>query len=1124
MASRVPRLPIRMSLALGLLGGVVASAPLLAQDPAAERASEADLEFFESKVRPLLIAQCYECHSSSAARVKGGLKLDTWEDLQRGGSSGPVVFADDPQASPLLAALRYEGELQMPPDGQLDAASIAILEDWVRRKTPMPDVGVMSSAAQTAEHWAFQPLADTRIPAVRDEAWCANPIDRFVLARLEAAGVAPAARADRRTLLRRLSFDLTGLPPSAADLERFERNTAADAWETEVERLLASPHYGERWGRAWLDLARYSDSNGLDENLAMSTAFRYRDWVVRAFNADLAYDQFLTWQLAGDLLPEPADEQQLRDQLTATGFLVLGPKMLAEQDKEKLLLDVVDEQIDVAFRSFQGMTLGCARCHDHKFDPISQRDYTAVAGMFKSTQTMANLGFVSRWNERELAPRAAIEARRAHQAKLDEAKGGLKALRTRVESGLLAAWTADSATYLLAATVAAQSSLLVEAEDPSRGNLIRDDATYGTKDVVIARTGGGGLQFAEYDLTFDAPGRRALEVRMAAEESRPLRISLDGTTVFESALGATSGSWRADGQRWHQVGEIEVHAGRNVLRLERDGAMPHLDRLLLVPVLATSEAPGWPVQDNPWAAELEPKLVRNWAIRLESARRDVDPIFGLWSRFAALPEPGFEAGAQRLTEELLRVREAQELGFNPLVLGLLDGLPVQSLRELAGRYQSLIAAADAQWRELRAAQPTAEKLPSAAAEALRLLVHGDEALFQLDASEIEPMYAPEARAELVSARASVEQLERTLPKKLDSAPGVSEAEQVAGLPLMRRGNHLDKSADSVPRGVPRALGGDVEAAPIPEQQSGRLQLAQWMLDPRHPLTSRVAVNRLWQGHFGAGLVRSSSNFGLRGDTPSHPELLDWLAREFMRGGWSMKAMHRLICTSSTYRQISNVPAAQAEVDPANRLLAHQNRRRLEAEALRDALLAASGVLDTTLGGSLLEVGNGDYVTNDQSKDAARYEAPRRSLYLPIIRNAMLDLFSAFDYPDPSVTVELRPATTSPNQALYLMNSPLVLRSSDKLAASAIEHSTDERERVDLLYRSALGRAADSGERRRALEFIASRREPQAAAAVHANVGESSSVPQPEDAARRERVAWALFAQVLLVSNEFLFVD
>ncbi len=1093
-----------------LLAGLALAAVAAAQ---ASEPSATQLEFFESKVRPLLVTHCYECHSAGARKLKGGLRLDTRADFLRGGESGALLDAAEPARGRLLEALHYEGDPRMPPAGKLDAAALLVFEQWVRLGAPYPSDGAGAAGGPSgATHWAFQPIAEPAPPPVRDEGWCANPIDRFVLARLEAAGLRPSPRADRRTLLRRLSFDLIGLPPTAEELEHFEHERAPDAWSREIERLLASPHYGERWGRAWLDLARYSDSNGLDENLAMATAWRYRDWVVRALNADLPYDQFLTWQLAGDLLPEPPDEALLRDHLIATGFLVLGPKMLAEQDKQKLALDVVDEQSDVAFRVFQGITLGCARCHDHKFDPLSQRDYTAVAGIFHSTRTMGDLAFVSRWNERALAPLAKVEARASHEARLEQARVELNGLRTGAEERLRDGWIGEAHAYLLAADAAARASLVVEAEEASRGNLLRDDSTFGSKEVVIARSpGGGGLQFAEYDLSFDAPGRRTLEVRLAAEESRPLRVLLDGRTLFDAALAKPTGSWQVDGQRWYTVGPIDVHAGRNVLRLERDGPWPHVDRLLL-----------WSPGDAP--AELVPTLLRNFVLRLELAQRTNDPLFAPWASLTAATDAEFAAAAPAILARLRAEHGAQRLALLAPASALLDGPPPQSRRELAGRYQTLFSSVLAQWRELRAGAPATERLQGEGVEALRQVLLGPTGLFQLSAAETEPLLPAESRAALAVARAAVEELERTLPPLLDTAPAVAEAATIADLEFMRRGNPLERE-DAVPRGVPPSLAPGLELEAMPADQSGRLQLARWMLDPRHPLTARVAVNRLWQGHFGLGLVASSSNFGLRGDPPSHPELLDWLAREFQRRGWSNKALHRLICASSTYQQASLEDPERAELDPSNRLLARQNRHRLDAESLRDALLAASGALELTLGGNLLEVGNGDYVTNDQSEDGARYDSLRRSLYLPIIRNAMFDLYSAFDYPDPGVTLEARPTTTSASQALYLMNSPLVLQASERLANGALAASGGAA-RVAFLYRAAYGRAPSPAELARALEFVTRLARPAAPAASAADVGAPAAPPLPpaEEAQRRERETWALLAQALLVSNEFLYVD
>jgi hypothetical protein len=1083
---------------------------------------EDDLAFFERSVRPLLVERCYECHSGSKKRPKGGLRLDTRAGWTEGGDSGPALVPGDVEASRLVRAVRYaDEELQMPPDGRLSAEEVRVLEEWVRRGAPDPraePAGASASAerASAGAHWAFQPMADPRPPEVRDVAWVRNAIDRFVLARLEAEGLAPAPAADRRTLLRRASYDLTGLPPTAEELVRFAADPAPDAWEREVERLLASPHYGERWGRMWLDLARYADSNGLDENLALANAWRYRDWVVRALASDLPYDRFVTLQLAGDLLPEPDDEQELRDQLTATGFLVLGPKMLAEQDKAKLELDVVDEQLDVAAQAFLGLTMGCARCHDHKFDPLTQRDYYALAGVFHSTRTMANLAFVSRWSQRELAPRARVEERERQLAELGGARRHAEELFRAGEDELRSRWHADLARYLLAATDASRRALLVEAEEFSRGNLHVDRETYGSARSALVHTTEPGTQFVEYDLSLPAATRMRLEVRYAAESSRPVRVTLDERAVSESALGEPTGGWRLDARRWARVALLELRPGRNVLRLEREVDFPHLDQLLLVPAHALDDD-GW-LGASPWAQGLVPEIVRNWVAWLEEAARAPDPVLGPWVRLAALPEAELEAHAARLAAELRAERDAPEaadgIATNALVVTLLEGLPPASLRELAGRYQTLFAAVDRAWTALRATEGGAaqERLDDPAQEELRGVLRGPGGPFALAPLAVEVLLAEERHAELLAARARVAELERGLIPEFELALGVREAERIVELPIHVRGSHLNLAGEPVPRGFPAALTALVPAPPMPAGASGRLELARWLTHPEHPLTARVAVNRVWQGHFGQGLVRTPSNFGLRGAPPTHPELLDWLARAFVRDGWSLKALHRRILTSATYR-MESVPAPGVLVrDPENLLLARANRRRLDAEAVRDSLLAQSGALDRTKGGTLLETKDGDYVTNDQSGDQGRYESARRSLYLPIVRNSMYDLFAAFDYRDPSLPLDQRPSTTSPAQALWLLNSPLVLdacrRVAEELAAAAPEPSA----RLDALYRRVLGRSPDERERGLALAFL-----------------ERVGAPEPtagavEAAAADPLRAWRGLVQTLFLSNEFLYVD
>ncbi|HEX6885930.1 MAG TPA: DUF1553 domain-containing protein [Planctomycetota bacterium] len=1097
------------------------SAVLLRPQEAPAELAAHDLAFFEQEVRPLLVEHCLECHGEGKRRPKGGLRLDGRAGWERGGDSGPALVPGDVEASRLVRAIRYaDPELEMPPEGKLPERAIAVLEEWVRRGAPDPrgEAGAAPKAAEStpeAPHWAFQPMADPLPPPVRDAGWVRNEIDRFVLARLEAEGLAPAPEADRRTLLRRATYDLLGLPATHAELERFASDPAPDAWEREVERLLASPHFGERWARQWLDLARYADSNGLDENFALPSAWRYRDWVVRALNADLPYDRFVTLQLAGDLLPEPAGEEELRDQLTATGFLALGPKMLAEQDKVKLELDVVDEQLDVAGQAFLGLTLGCARCHDHKFDPVSQRDYTALAGIFKSTSTMANLEFVSKTRQRELAPRARIEARRAQLAEIEAAR---KLADERLGTGLAAArttWQADLARYLLAAQDASRTALLLEAEDFSRGSLIVDRDTYGSAAEPVVRTGAEGLQFVEYDLAFAAPATLRLELRYAAEERRAMRVLLDGAEVTAEALGEPTGGWNLPAQRWAGVVLLTVRAGRNVLRLEREGAVPHLDQLLLVPA-ASLEDPTW-LTASPWAEGLVPALVRGWVGVLERAARAGDPVFGLWARFATLDAQRFESEAVRLRATLRDELAAEPARANALVATLLDGLAPASLRELALRYQTLFAAVEQAWRTRKVPEgepPGAGRLADPVQEELRLVLHGPAGPFALRREEAETLLAAETRAELASERARLAELEASLTPAFDRALGVAEAERRVDLPVHVRGSHLNLGPEPVARGFPAVLTAAVPAPAIPAETSGRLELARWLTEPEHPLTARVIANRVWLGHLGQGLVRTPSNFGRRGEPPTHPELLDWLARALVRDGWSLKALHRRILLSATYRMAS-VPSAEALArDPENRWLARANRRRLDAEGVRDAVLARAGTLDLALGGSLLETKDGEYVTNDQSSDLARYASTRRSLYLPIVRNALYDFFAAFDYRDPSMPVEQRIATTTPAQALWLLNSPLVLEAARTLATELAAAQPEPAARVAALYQRVLGRAPDARERDLALAFVAR------APAAQPTAGAVEAAAPAAD----QTLAWRGLAQTLFLTNEFLHVD
>ncbi|MEC8319827.1 MAG: DUF1549 domain-containing protein, partial [Planctomycetota bacterium] len=471
-----------------LIGGSL-SAAVLDEDEASSLALDPrGVEFFESRIRPIFIEHCLECHGEDLDSLKGGLDLSHAEGLLVGGETGAVLVPGDAASSPLFRAVTYEDkEFAMPPRGRLSQAEIDAIRQWIEMGAPDPRVRTTEESGdggardpwldphgQGREHWAYRPMMESPVPALPDDDWSRNEIDRFVLRRLRDAGVDPVGEADPRTLARRAYFDLIGLPPDPAEMAEFLSDHEQDpdgAWSRLVDRLLDSPHYGERWARHWLDVARYADSNGLDENTAFGNAWRYRDWVVKAFNEGLPYDDFVRKQLAGDLLEEPEDRQEAIDNIVATGFLSLGPKVLAEPDKEKMLVDLVDEQLDVLGKAFLAQTIGCARCHDHKFDPVPHDDYYAMAGILISTRTMATLNTVARVLERDLAPTAEIEAARAHAEAVRRTSEERSSANAEGAETLAGAWSGRTADVLLAAASLESTPRIREAEEFAATNL-----------------------------------------------------------------------------------------------------------------------------------------------------------------------------------------------------------------------------------------------------------------------------------------------------------------------------------------------------------------------------------------------------------------------------------------------------------------------------------------------------------------------------------------------------------------------------------------------------------------------------------------------------------------------------
>jgi hypothetical protein len=1111
-------MPARFGRALIALA--VLTAPTSAQDP---RASE----FFEKKVRPLLVANCLECHGADAKKVKGGLRLTSRAELLKGGDSGPAVVPGEPDKSRLILAVRYkDDDLKMPPQGRLPDSDIAILETWVKggavwpssdsAKTESPKPGQLFTEEQK-RFWAFRPMKDPPVPAVNDNTWVRTPIDAFVLAKLEEKGLRPARHADKYTLLRRVTFDLTGLPPALEEIENFVRDDSPNAFEKVIDRLLNSSHYGERWGRHWLDIARYADSNGLDENTAFGNAWRYRDYVIRSFNADKPYDQFLREQIAGDLLPNAHENP---DRLTATGFLVLGPKVLAEPDKQKMKMDIADEQLDTLGKAVLGLTLGCARCHDHKFDPIPQRDYYSLLSIFTSTRTMKSLATVAQAFERPLPTGEKPEEAQARQKRIDAKQAEIKKLTIELRTKVLDDARANVGAYLLAtadakgrASVARMASgrkipgaIIIEAENYTRGTADKVFTGYGEGIGVILSYKPENTR-TEYTITVPKTGEYELELRYAALESRPIRVSVAEKLVLPQAAEATTGGWNPEHQAWKPEGRISLYEGKNTLVIEAVGLLPHIDKLAVLPlepIVANEKVrpSAGTIAEIAQQRKLITEFVNGWADYLRDAKPD-DPLFGPWLAMRDLPDAGFESAASPLLE---RFR-----GKSPA--GLLDGPAPKTLGDFALRYTKALAG--------------------------NKLLEDPAGPFAINTSlPANPeLYYPTETGQLSKVNNELLAIQKTAPVPImvlsaeDGAkyPEVKADGKPRNLFVQLRGNYLTPGEESPPI-FPRILAGEEQKPfsavsgeqlkPEPNQTrygrarnaSGRLELANWIADPKHPLTARVMVNRIWQHHFGEGIVRSPDNFGKLGERPTHPELLDWLAQRFIENGWSIKKLHKQILLSATYQQSTHHSSfiTHHSADSDNKLLWRMNRVRLEAEPIRDSLFAVTGHLDLKMGGTLLNNGNFTYVNNENSTNTARYDNHRRSVYLPVVRNTVFDFFQVFDFAEPHVPNGKRAGTVIAPQALYLMNSPLVKSQALNSAGSLLQEAGDDAQHVRFAYLRAYGRPATAEEVAQAIDYVG--RYELALAATE------------KDAAKRRVKAWQSFCQVLFAGSEFVYVD
>ena len=1051
------------------------------------------IEHFEKFVRPVLADNCYACHSAEKLAM-GGLQLDSKDGLLRGGGRGPAVQPGDPAASLLVRAISYtSADLRMPPSGRLPAEQIARIEEWIRMGAPDPRTGETEASAETIDldsgraFWSFRPVGRPSPPEVGNGDWARTGTDRFILARLEAEGLPPPEDADRRTLLRRVTLGLTGLPPTPEEIERFVADDASGAFDRVVARLLESPRYGERWGRHWLDLVRWAETNGHEFDNNKLDAWRYRDYVIEAFNSDLPYDLFLKEQIAGDLLPPrlSSDGTHFVNPI-ASGMHWLWEVLNSPTDSVKARADQVDNQIDVLFKATQGLTVACARCHDHKFDPIPTADYYSAFGILSSTH-MAEVCIDSP----------------DHRRRIYAGTARIKAINGLIE-GLLVPARRRAAANLAEHLMAAADEIGSEAPEGMAGELRH---ALGEPSHPLHPFAKAASKLAEEpDTPFDdlLAALRAEMQDWALKAGREHPIWEErGDTIFEDFEDGY-GRWMATGAAF-DTGPVRSappaaglggHAGQALA--SSFGAVSPVGSL----TTEKFRMPAHYVHVRMAGPRHDPRLKEDAPVRVtviadehKSGHAMADGTGRLrWHTIAMTKERGRICSIEIVDRDREAGMAVDQIVFSserepppiagpvdPLVLAVLESPRLESLADLARAYQGLaeVLAEDGE------TGPRGRALLSA------LLGHRsvEDAHAQLDLPDLERYRM------MADDRATVD---RSLPASAFAM--TSRDWQPADSPVHIRGNHKTPGPIAPRQFLQVVAGSDQE--PV-QHGSGRLELARWIASEKNPLTARVMANRVWLHHFGRGIVASPDNFGRMGQPPSHPQLVDHLAGVLMDAGWSVKALQREIVLSSTYRAASRPPAAAEAVDPSNRLLSHFPVRRLEAEAVRDSILAVSGAIDLSVGGPGVSPHISPYQDGRGKPESGPVDGlGRRSVYLQVRRNFISPLFLAFDYPLPISTEGRRGVSAVASQALLMLNNEFVNGQARLWAERTLRSAGDPEDRIRDMYLRAYGRPPLKAEVGDIREFLASRED---------TVGGGASQ------------AWTDLAHALFNTAEFLFV-
>jgi cytochrome c553 len=1004
------------------------------------RAEDVDEAFFEKKIRPVLAETCFRCHGGQ--KTSGQLRVDSAEALSKGGESGPSLVAGKPDESLLLKAIRREeGVSAMPPDKPLPRETVADFAAWIKAGAKWP---AKVAAFRTEQHWAFVPPEAVVPPSA---AMTTNPIDRFLRSLTLRVGSVPNApdsesqatnRANKRTLIRRVTFDLIGLPPTPDEVADFLADESPAAFERVVDRLLASPHYGEKWARLWLDVVRYADTAGETADFPAPHAWRYRNYVINAFNSDKPYDEFLREQVAGDLLAQQISRNALAsgssetepdasafrlneryaELITATGYLSISRRFGFDLDADHFL--TIDDTVDVLGKSVLGLSIGCARCHDHKYDPISVRDYYGLYGIFESTR------YPFPGCEKVKAPRDMVPLMSAA-----EMERSFKPYQERLAK-------VDAELKLLNDGLAANQQLLKESFTKNARVLAHGEFDDGGGQEV----GGEALNHIEVKLG-----------EMLQLTILPRANNGADSTLIDLEIADVGGA----GQRWNVTRDLvdDFLAGN-----------PHADKY--------GNGATWFLFD-----------VRNGPSLLREPIRDYEKNVGMHFWRSTDAATTWASAWVNSTSEPIKVWSTlapktfylHPASNGPVALGWLS--PIDGIVRVSGRVSDAHHGGGdgVGWRLEHVSGNVAELL-----------------------------------SKPVEAAPKIAELSRQRTELLAFAPKIEVAYAVAeGQPhdtkIHLRGDPKSLG-DAVPRRFLSELGG--QAVP-PDSGSGRLQLAEWLTSRDNPLTARVMVNRIWKHHFGTGLVKTPNDFGTRGEPPTHPELLDWLAVRFMESGWSIKAIHRLMVTSEAWRKSGELLVVSGEPDKNSPLVTHNSslfptRRRLTAEELRDAILAVSGDLDRSPGGPHPFPDEKTWGFTQHNPFAAVYEHDRRSVYLMLQRIKRHPLFALFDGPDTATSTPDRFTTTVPTQALFFLNDPFVHAKSESFARRL--QALPEEQRFDRIFALLFSRPITPDERDVAKQFLSSYQNDLAEVAE----------------ADRSVQAWAAWLRVLLSSNEFLYVD